>query len=196
MDAFEQIVSKAFEARGYWTRIGFKANLTKATKRDLGNPSMPRPEIDVVAYKPSEKRVLLVECKSYLDSLGVQWKAFLNPESPTGKCYKLFNNKKLFHAVAKQIISQLKDDGMITSPDIQVTLCLVAGNIYGADETQIRKYFKDHKWMFIPPSELVNDLRRFENRGYENDVTTIVVKLLERNPSPSKGPSAKSGLAH
>jgi hypothetical protein len=29
MDAFEQIVAKAFDVQGYWTRIGFKVNLDK-----------------------------------------------------------------------------------------------------------------------------------------------------------------------
>ena len=35
----------------------------------------------------------------------------------------------------------------------------------------------------IPPSELARGVRKFAKRGYENDVITIVTKLLERNPS-------------
>ena len=181
MDAFEYIVSKAFEARGYWTRIGFKVDLDKATKRSIGNPFMPRPEIDVLAYKPSERRVLLIECKSYLDSLGVQWKAFSQPDSLTGNRFKLFHNVRLLDAVKHQTLKQLADDGMIGSKVPSVQLCLVAGKIYGKDASLIRTHFEERKWMFVGPAELVSDLRRFATRGYENEVATIAVKLLERN---------------
>jgi len=180
MDAFETIVSKAFEARGYWTRIGFKVDLDKATKRALENPSMPRPEIDIVAYKPAEKKLLLIECKSYLDSMGVQYAGFSVSDSVTAIRFKLFQNDRLFKAVKKQVIKQLTDDGMISSSP-SVKLCLVAGKIYGKDEEMLKKHFKKRGWMFVGPSELVADLRLFADRGYENDVATIVVKLLERN---------------
>lgn len=181
MDAFESIVAKAFEARGYWTRIGFKVNLDKATKKALENPSMPRPEIDILAYKPSEKKLLLIECKSYLDSLGVQYAAFSTPDSVTATRFKIFHNARLLDEVKKQVIRQLTEEGMLTAsvPDIQ--LCLVAGKIYGSDETPIKAHFRQRGWMFVSPSELVADLRRFADRGYENDVAMIVVKLLERN---------------
>lgn len=181
MDAFESIVAKAFEARGYWTRIGFKVDLDKATKKALNNPSMPRPEIDIVAYKPAENKLLLIECKSYLDSVGVQYAAFSTPDSVTANRFKLFHNEPLLCAVKEQIVRQMTECGMLASPTPCIQLCLVAGKIYGNDEAPLKAHFQQQGWIFVSPSELVADLRCFANRGYENDVAMIVVKLLERN---------------
>ena len=181
MGAFEYIVARAFDARGYWTRIGFKVDLDKQTKRQLGNPSMPRPEIDVLAYNPQKRLIRLVECKSYIDSLGVQWKAFDDPDSPTGKRFKIFHDAALLSAVTEQIKRQLSDDGLLAPGKHEVRLGLVAGKVYGADEERISAHFKEKGWDFIGPNELVLDLREFAKRGYENDVATIIVKLLERN---------------
>jgi hypothetical protein len=181
MDAFEQIVARAFEARGYWTRIGFKVDLDKATKKALKNPSMPRPEIDVLAYRPAKQELLMIECKSYLDSPGVQYAAFATPDSVTASRYKLFNNPPLFEAVKTQVIKQLAGDCLLIGPTPRVQLCLVAGKIYGTDESQLKRHFEERGWMFVPPSAVVADLRLFADRGYENDIVTVTVKLLERN---------------
>jgi len=186
MDAFEQIVTKAFDVQGYWTRIGFKVDLDKQTKRAIGNPSMPRPEIDVLAYKPATNEILLVECKSYLDSPGVRWEAFDQPDSGYAERFKLFHNKALFAAVKKQILKQLAEEGMIIGKSPAIRLGLVAGKIYGSDESRLRALFAKRKWVFVSPSEIAIWLRRFADRGYDNDVATIVVKILERNmPLPS-----------
>ena len=181
MDAFEYIVSRAFEARGFWTRIGFKVELDKKTKAEIGNPSMPRPEIDILAYKPSEGNLLLIECKSYLDSLGVQARAFLEPDAFKVNRFKLFHDEALLAAVKRQVLNQLAADGMLGTGTPEICLCLVAGKVYGNDEEKIRNFFNSKGWMFIGPAELVADLRKFAKRGYENDVATIAVKLLERN---------------
>jgi hypothetical protein len=72
MDAFETIAARFFEVQGYWTRVRVKVEITKPEKVALNNHSMPRPEIDVVAWKPAANELLIVECKSYLDSAGVR----------------------------------------------------------------------------------------------------------------------------
>ena len=151
MDAFEQIVARAFEARGYWTRIGFKVDLDKATKKSLKNPSMPRPEIDVLAYRPAKQELLLIECKSYLDSVGVQHAAFAAPDSVTASRFKLFNNAPLFEAVKKQVLKQLSEEGLLLQTTPSVQLCLVAGKIYAADEPLLKQYFEERNWMFVSP---------------------------------------------
>ncbi len=72
MDHFESIIKTLLENDGFWVRQSFKVNLTKEEKRDIGKHTIPRPEIDLLAYKPNENIVLAIEAKSYLDSTGVK----------------------------------------------------------------------------------------------------------------------------
>jgi hypothetical protein len=58
----------------------------------------------------------------------------------------------------------------------------VAGKIYSDHETHVRARCEEVGWRLIAPSELASGVRKFANRGYENDVITIVTKLLKRNP--------------
>lgn len=126
-------------------------------------------------YKPGTNHLLLIECKSYLDSLGVKWEAFDQPKSAYAERFKLFHNKALFDAVKKQILNQLTKEGMLVGKSTAVNLGLVAGKIYGADEIRLREFFAKRKWILISPSELAKRLRDFADRGYDNDVATIVV---------------------
>lgn len=54
MNAFEDIVAYYFEEEGYWVRKTVKVNISKEEKKLIGLPSMPRPEIDLVALKVKE----------------------------------------------------------------------------------------------------------------------------------------------
>ena len=69
MDAFEQVVSEILWTEGYWVRTSVKVSLTKEEKRQIGRPSSPRWELDVVAYRGRDNILRVVECKNYLDSL-------------------------------------------------------------------------------------------------------------------------------
>jgi hypothetical protein len=71
MHGFESLVAEILETEGYWVRRGYKVELTKGEKRAIGRRSSPRWEIDLLAYDAAENTVLAVECKSYLDSPGV-----------------------------------------------------------------------------------------------------------------------------
>ena len=71
MDAFEDVVAGLLEREGYWIRRSFKVELTKAEKRRVDKASAPRWKIDLIAYKPSTSTILAVECKSFLNSMGV-----------------------------------------------------------------------------------------------------------------------------
>ncbi len=71
MDAFESLVSEILRFKGYWVKTSLRINLTKDEKRRIGRPSNPRWELDVVAYGGKRNELLVVECKSYIDSRGV-----------------------------------------------------------------------------------------------------------------------------
>jgi len=76
LDAFEHLISRLLLREGYWVETAVKVELTKEDKRRLENPSMPRQELDIVPYDAKRNVLLVVECKSYLDSGGVHVEAF------------------------------------------------------------------------------------------------------------------------
>jgi len=181
MDAFEQIAARLFEVQGYWTRIGYAVELTKPQKVAVGEPSLPRPQLDVIGYKPTTNELLVIECKSYLDSRGVMHAGFHGHEDAKKDVYKMFNRARLREMVLSCLVAQLRREGLIIGPDPTVRLVLVAGKVHSTDEPKLRALFAEKGWTFVGPSEVVAGLRAFADRGYENDVVTFVTKLLERN---------------
>jgi hypothetical protein len=181
MNAFEQIVARFFEAQGYWTRVGLKIAVTKEEKRAVGNPSMPRPEVDVVAFKPGPNELLIVECKSYLDSNGVRIESFIGEDSVHKDRLKLFNLENLRKLITEKLVAQLREEGLLLQNNPTIRYGLVAGKIKAGDEAQLREIFNNNGWLLITPGELALGLREFADRGYEDDIVTMVVKILERN---------------
>lgn len=182
VDAFETIVARFFEVQGFWTRVGVKVEITKPEKVALDNKSMPRPEIDVVAWKPGTNQLLIIECKSYLDSTGVRVEHLHGDPAYENDKFKLFNRAALRTLVVQALIRQLRAEGLLVSPDPTVQFVLIAGKIYSKHEEPVRAKCEAAGWRLITPTELADGVRRFAKRGYENDVITIVTKLLERNP--------------
>jgi hypothetical protein len=183
MDAFETIAARFFEVQGYWTRVGVKVEITKPEKVAVNNKSMPRPEIDVVAWKPATNQLLIIECKSYLDSTGVRLEHLHGQEHIENDKFKLFNRAGLRALIVAALVRQLRGEGLIIGPDPAVQFVLIAGKIYSDHETKVRGRCEECGWRLITPTELAQGVRRFAKRGYENDVITIVTKLLERNPA-------------
>lgn len=55
MDSFEAIVKTLLEDDGFWTRQSVEVNVSKNEKCQIGKHTIPRTEIDRVAYKISVK---------------------------------------------------------------------------------------------------------------------------------------------
>ena len=83
MDYFENIVKTILESEGYWVRQLFKVDLSPEQKRRIGKATMPRPEIDLLAFKPTENTVVAMEVKSYLNSAGVKPVSYTHLTLPT-----------------------------------------------------------------------------------------------------------------
>jgi hypothetical protein len=62
-----------------------------------------------------------------------------------------------------------------------VRYCLVAGKIKSGHESRLDAIFTDNHWRLITPDALAQGLRKFADRGYEDDIVTMVAKILERN---------------
>lgn len=180
MDSFEQVVAEILWRKGYWVRTSVKVELTKAEKREIGLPSSPRWELDVVAYKASENALLVVECKSYLDSPGVKFHGFDGSNEKAASRFKLFNKSTVRNVIFNRLKKQLAELGS-SLPDPAITLCLACGHIASeADRTKIRDHFGARGWQFWDETWLRDRLKHMADGDYENQVSAVVAKLLLR----------------
>lgn len=182
MDSFEEVIAAILQRKGYWTQTSVKVELTKSEKRKIGRESSPRWELDVVAYRGKDNSIKVVECKSYLDSYGVDCAAFDGSNEAAQSRYKLFFERRLRKVVFERLKNQMISRGFCrTSPRIQ--LCVAAGKIRG-DEDFLRSYFKKNDWLLIGPDSIREELEKFIDSGYENSVPAVVAKLLLRRAKP------------
>ena len=180
MDAFEQLVSEILWMDGYWVRTSVKVDLTKEEKVLIGRPSSPRWELDIVAYSGRDNMLRVVECKSYLDSRGVALRAFDGKDAKFAERFKLFSDERLRSVVFGRLRQQFADSGAC-APDATVRLCLACGRIAtNADREGLHKHFAEKGWDLWDEPWLRQRLQIMSERGYENQVSAVVAKLLLR----------------
>lgn len=180
MDAFEQLVSEILWMQGYWVRTSMKVELTKEDKQKIKLPTSPRWELDIVAYCARDNALYVVECKSYLDSRGVKFKAF-DGKTPESKRFKLFNNSCLQQTVFQRLEEQLVKTGGCR-PNPKIKLCLACGRIASeTDRKNLRTHFEQQGWELWDQDFLKKWLHKMAHQGYENQMSAIVAKLLVRN---------------
>ncbi len=179
MDHFEAIIKTLLEHEGHWVRQSFKVNLTKQEKRDIGKPSMPRPEIDLLAYNASTGRITALEVKSYLDSPGVKYNELCkSQEVPEGR-YKLFTCKNYRNVVFARLKKDLIDLNM-ASESTTIILGLAAGNVYQSNSKNIKNLFSNNDWVFWSPKDIKQKVYELASKGYENEPAIITAKILMR----------------
>lgn len=183
MDAFENVVAAILQRQGYWTLTSVKVELTKVEKRAIERHSTPRWELDIVAYSGRENELLVVECKSFLDSPGVECGAFDGTKPAKAKRYKLFCDDTLRRVVLRRLQRQLVKVGFCAR-NPKVKLCLAAGKIRG-DEDWLRSYFERKGWVLYGPGYIYKELTKLCDEGYENSVAAIVTKILLRSKKPN-----------
>lgn len=180
MDAFEQIVSEILWQEGYWVRTSVKIELTKEEKRTIGRQSCPRWELDIVAYCARDNVLQVVECKSYLDSNGVHASAFDGSNPNQARRYKLFNDELLRHVVFERLRQQFTAIGACREAPT-VRLALVCGKIRNErDRAYIKAHFSRHGWALWDETWLRERLERMASQGYENQIASVVAKLILR----------------
>ncbi len=189
MDAFEQVVAEILWRDGYWVRTSVKVELTKEEKREIGIPSSPRWELDVVAYRARDNHLKVVECKSYLDSPGVRLRGFdPNNESEAAR-FKLFNKPMLRKVVFERLRRQFMASGACR-PDATVQLCLACGHIASEmDRDGLKALFARQGWELWDETWLQERLKHISDGGYENQVSAVVAKLLLRDRSRRSRPN-------
>jgi Holliday junction resolvase-like predicted endonuclease len=182
MNAFEDIVKLYLEEEGYWVRQSVKVHkITKEDKRNLKNPSMPTPEIDIVAYKAKKNELLLVEVKSLLHSYGVHFEAVSGIAQEEGKRYKLFTNDLFRQIITDRLTEEYLQLGLINTTTT-IKYALAAGKIHSEwDETNIVKHFSDPKrqWILFSPKQIKDKIKEFANKGWEDNVVIMTAKLTK-----------------
>jgi hypothetical protein len=180
MDAFEQLVSEILWMEGYWVRTSVKVQLTKEEKRQIGRPSAPRWELDIVAYSGRDNVLKVVECKSYLDSKGVALRGFDGSDAKSADRFKLFADDQLREVVLNRLKLQLAEIGACRET-AETQLCLACGRIASdADRAGLHKHFAEKGWKLWDEPWLRERLKRMSDSGYENQVSAVVAKLLLR----------------
>jgi len=180
MDAFETVVSEILWQKGYWIQTSLKVELTKEDKLAINRPSSPRWEIDVVGYSGKRNELLIVECKSYLDSLGVQYRAFDGTDLKIASRFKLFNDTSLRDVVTGRLRQQLVERGLIREDPV-IKLALACGKIVREkDRLLLKEHFERNGWLLWDEAWLKENLERMSKGGYENSSVAVVAKLLLR----------------
>ena len=179
MNHFEGIIKTILEHHGYWVRQSFKVDLTRQEKREIGKPSLPRPEIDLLALKHRENKILALEAKSYLDSGGIHLDELQKRyDIPEGR-YKLFTCYKYQSILLDRLMENLRNFGM-ADMNTRIILGLVAGKVYRSDSNKVQEYFNMNNWFFWGPDDIKHKLSELSHSRYENDPAIITAKILMR----------------
>jgi Holliday junction resolvase-like predicted endonuclease len=180
VNAFENIVAQYLEAEGYWVKQDVKVKISKEDKKAIGLPTMPRPEIDIVALNVEENELLLIEVKSYLDSYGVYFEAVSDEDDHLAYRYRLFTDRKFREVVTKRLHEQYLTQGLIKE-STRINYALAAGNIHSEqDESKIKSYFSKRRWKLFSPKEIKGKIMELSEKGWEDNVITMTTKLLLR----------------
>jgi hypothetical protein len=143
---------------------------------------MPRPELDIVAYRGRDNFLYVVECKSWLNSRGVTFAGLSVTDAVNAGRYKLFSDDKpkLRKVVLNRLRAQLtKSRACPPIPASNVRLFLACGHIASKDNrSKLRKHFEDRKWELWDEDWLREHLEKMANSKYENHVSHVVAKLL------------------
>jgi len=182
MNAFEEIVKQYLEAEGYWVRQSVKVEISKDDKKAIGLPTMPRPEIDLVALNVKENELLLIEVKSFLDSQGVYFDVIRDEkgEWENSKHYRLFNNKTFRNIVTKRLSEEYLKQGLINEKT-KINYALAAGKIHSGDESKIYDYFSKRGWKLFSSKNIKEKVRELSEKGWEDNLLTVAAKLILRD---------------
>ncbi len=184
MNAFEDIVKLYLEEEGYWVRQSVKVNISKEAKREIGLPTMPRPEIDLIALNMKENELLLVEVKSFLDSQGV-WFGYniigeFPPDSWAARRYRLFANSTFREVVTKKLREEFLQKGLVNEKT-KINYALAVGKFYSSSESDTKAFFSKEGWKLFTPQQIKEKIRELAEKGWEDNLATITAKLILRN---------------
>ena len=179
MEYFEQIVAKLIEKEGKWVKQNVKVDITKEEKKIIGKPSIPRPDIDIVAYNFLTNILEIWEVKSYLDSKGVKYKDLKQEYDIIEGNYKILTSRKYREIITNRLKIDWIKVGLIKE-EPRIIYGLAVGKINSQDEENIKKYFQNKGWLLKLPKDIYNGIKLLEKEAYENDPFIIASKIIFR----------------
>jgi hypothetical protein len=180
MDSFEALVGHLLERQGYWVRRSVYVEITTDDRRRLDKPSLPRPQIDLVAYKPGDDELVLFEVKSYLDSVGVRLKDLKN-ETWEDNRYKLLTHRRYQNIVSAALKAAFIKRGLIRRTT-KIRFGLAAGNTPPGDRAGVKEYAENQDWVYLGPEEIAKSLRELAEGDFFDSPFSYTAKMLVRNP--------------
>ncbi|MEI7752557.1 MAG: hypothetical protein WCJ71_10790 [Candidatus Omnitrophota bacterium] len=178
MDAFESIVALFLQEEGYWVRRSVKVPISRNDKRAMGLPSMPTPEVGLVAYNPRKNKLLLIESKSFLDSYGVRYQSFVGGREDS-KRYRLFTDKMFQRIVSRRLLKLYQAKGLALR-NTKVKFGLAAGKIYSDDEKRLASHFAKKGWELFTPRQIKDRIKALAEKPWENNEVVLTAKLILR----------------
>lgn len=179
MDYFESICKTLLEDEGYWVRQSYKVELSKEQKRKLGKPSLPRPEIDLLAFNHQKNELIIFEVKSFFDSSGVKLKDIQHTHKfPEGR-FKLVTCENYRKIIEDNVIKELVTKGLVSNK-IQPKLGLIFGKVRTSDGEKIKSFCEEKNWFYWSPDDVQNRVKNLALKGYENEPSVITAKILLR----------------
>ncbi|RJQ39614.1 MAG: hypothetical protein C4555_03075 [Dehalococcoidia bacterium] len=178
MNAFENIVALYLEEEGYWVRQSVKVEkISKDDKKVLGNSTMPRPEIDIVALNMKRNELVFFEVKSFLHSQGVYFDVVKSKEWEQSKHYRLFNDEKYRNLITTRLLEAYMEKGL-ANRRTKVNYGLAAGKIHTGDKGKFDKHFANRGWVLITPEEIKSKVKTWADKGWEDNVVFTTAKLI------------------
>lgn len=178
MDAFEHIVGLYLQEKNYWTRHSVKVDLTKSDKEKIKLPTIPRPEIDLVAYNPVSDEIILIEAKSYLNSSGVTIGGLSGTDKKTKDRYRLLNNKTYQKVVTDRLVKDFIKRQIIKKTT-KVKYALAAGNVQNKSLKDVAVYLAKNKYLYFDPIDIKQTIKNLANKGWDDNIITVTAKLTE-----------------
>ncbi len=176
MDAFEHIVGLYLQEKNYWIRHSVKVDLTKEDKAAIELPTIPRPEIDLVAYNPVSDTLILIEAKSYLNSSGVTIGGLSGTDTKTKDRYRLLNNMTYQRVVTTRLVESFIKNNIIR-PSTKVKYALAAGHVQPKSSTAIAEYLSKKGYLYFDPVDIKQTIKNLANKGWDDNIITVTAKL-------------------
>lgn len=176
MDAFEHIVGLYLQEKNYWTRHSVKVDLTKADKAKIKLPTIPRPEIDLVAYNPVSDTLVLIEAKSYLNSSGVTIGGLSGTDTKTKDRYRLLNNKTYQKVVTDRLVESFIKNKIIKKTT-KVKYALAAGHVQRKSLTAVDDYLRKNGYLYFDPVDIKQTIKNLADKGWDDNIITVTAKL-------------------